>query len=128
MTPAKFDTMRRFCGLSIKETADWCGTQRRTVERWISGYSLVSESAAARMGNLNLLINKAVIEAVKQANILAAQQGGSEIQLLRYRSQETVDNSPNASGLPLGAHSMLIARSLKALDDKGFNVVIEWGD
>lgn len=124
MTPAEFDTRRRLLGLSIQEAADFLGVQRRTVERWISGYSEIPDSAIKKLDSLNAAMMRAVDQAVKFAKRKPAQ----EVALLRYRSQEAVDASPHAAGLPLGAHAVLIGRILTRLREDGFNVTVNWGD
>jgi hypothetical protein len=124
VTPAEFDTRRRLLGLSIQETSEWCGTQRRTVERWISGYSNVSPSAVLKLDTLKKNMAVAVDGAVK----LARFHDASIVSLARYRSQGAVDASPHAAGLPLGAHAILIGWTADALQEAGFEVVIAWSD
>lgn len=124
MTPAALDTRRRLLGLSIQETADYCGVARRTVERWISGYSTVDDGAAQRL----LALEERMAEAVEQAVALAMEQRPTAVALQRYRSQAAVDASPHAAGLPLGAHAILIGWTADALEDEGIGAEIAWGD
>lgn len=124
MTPAEFDTRRRLLGLSIQEVADWCEVQRRTVERWISGYSGVAENASARL----LDLEDRMTAAVEQAVALASVQKPDSVTLLRYRSQSGLDASPHAAGMPLGAHAIMIGWMADALEDEGMTVAIAWGD
>lgn len=124
MTPAEFDTRRRLLGLSIQETADYLGVQRRTVERWISGYSNVTPDALTRLEALERDMN----EAVNQALSLARERGADDMVLYRYRSQEAVDASRHAAGMPLGAHAMMIGWASEALENDGHSVTVDWGD
>lgn len=122
VTPAEFDTRRRLLGLSIQETADFCGVQRRTVERWISGYSVVPQEAAQRMDDLKDRMKAAV----RAAMDLAEHKPANDVRLIRYRSQDELETSPHAAGMPLGAHAMLIGWAAEALAGEGFTVRIEW--
>lgn len=125
MTSAEFDTRRRLLGLSIQEAADYLGVQRRTVERWIRGYSEVNPDAVERLLALEGRMSSAVEQAV--AAILSV-AGGAPKTLLRYRSQAAVDASPHAAGMPLGAHAILIGWIADELNFKGADVEIAWGD
>ena len=124
MTPAEFDTRRRLLGLSIQEAADYLGVQRRTVERWISGYSSVDDGAADRL----LALEDRMSAAVEQVVVVARDKRADTVVLLRYRSQQAVDASPDAAGLPLGAHAILIGWTADALDAEGVETEIVWGD
>ena len=124
MTPACFDTRRRLLGLSVQETADWCGVQRKTVQRWASGYSDIPDSAIERLIALEDAMSRAVDELVA----LAAEKGADVIELKRYRDQPGVDASPHAAGMPAGAHAILIGWTSDALEEAGHEVEIIWGD
>jgi transcriptional regulator with XRE-family HTH domain len=124
MTPAEFDTRRRLLGLSIQEAADYLGVQRRTVERWISGYSEVAGAAADLLFDLESRMDAAVEVVVS----VVKKQKPDEITLTRYRSQAAVDASPHAAGLPLGAHGILIGWAADTLESAGHTVEIIWGD
>lgn len=124
MTPAEFDTRRRLVGLSIQEAADWCGVQRRTVERWISGYSEVSHEACNRLVDLETRMATAVGHALE----LAQSKSPDVVEIKRYRSQAAVDASPYAAGLPLGAHAILIGWTMQALRSSGLRTAVIWGD
>lgn len=127
MNAAEFDTRRRLLGLSIQETADYVGAQRRTVERWISGAFNVSESAIERLQGLEDQMNEAVETVLQQTNILSKKHGNAdEIKLIRYASQETLDASPHATGMPLGSHAIMIGWTADALEAQGWLVVIDW--
>ena len=125
MTPAGFDTRRRLLGLSIQEAADYLGVQRRTVERWISGYSTVDAAAAARLLGLEAAMVRAAEQAVATVQQVAS---GAPAVLFRYRSQAAVDASHHAAGLPLGAHAMMIGWTADALEAEGIACEIAWGD
>lgn len=122
MTPAGFDTRRRLLGLSLQETADYCGVQRRTVERWCSGYSDIATSAIDRLDGLESQMGAAVDQAVDGAR----RQPDDTVALLRYRTQAALDASPHAAGLPLGAHAMLIGWIAEAMADLDIAVDIVW--
>lgn len=124
MTSAGFDTRRRLLGLSIQEAADYFGVQRRTVERWISGYSDVSAGAVEKLEALEDRINMAVDTALE----IAERQKPDVVQLKRYRSQAAVEASHYAAGMPLGAHAILIGWIADALEAAGFAIEISWGD
>lgn len=124
MTPAEFDTRRRLLGLSVEEAADWCGANRTTVQRWVRGKARIHPRAVERLEELE----EAMSEAVEQALDLARERGADKITLIRYWTQEALDASPHASGLPLGAHSMMIGWTADALEDDGRAVEIAWSE
>lgn len=124
MTPAEFDTRRRLLGLSMEETAEWCGANRVTVQRWIKNQSRISPSAIARLDELESRMNAAVEAAVA----VARREKPDVVRLLRYRSQAAVDASPHAAGMPPGAHAILIGWKADALEAGGQAFTIEWGD
>jgi transcriptional regulator with XRE-family HTH domain len=123
MTPAAFDTRRRLLGLSIQEAAVYLGTTRRTVERWISGYSEISEDAVAKLGALE----DKMWDAVRDAEIDAEWKRPRSVELKRYRNQEAVDAAARWAGLPLGAHAIMIGWIAEALEAKRIEVEIVWG-
>ena len=123
MTPAAFDTRRRLLGLSVEETAEWCGANRVTVQRWIKGQSRIDPKAIVRLGSLE----SDMIGAVDRAVAMVAGHPGP-VPVSRYRSQAAVDAAPLASGMPLGAHAMLIGWIAYALEDDGHDVEMVWGD
>jgi transcriptional regulator with XRE-family HTH domain len=122
VTAAEFDTRRRLLGLSIEETASWCGVKRRTVERWISGYSEVSDAGVERLEELE----SCMIKAVERGAAEAACE--DKVVLIRYRSQAALAALPHASGLPAGAHAMMTGWLWEALDHQGADVEIVWGE
>jgi hypothetical protein len=102
--------------------AQWCGANRTTVQRWHKGVSRIDPRAAARLDDLE---NKMAV-AVEQATAVAREQKPDVVELIRYRDQASLDASPNAAGLPLGAHAMMIGWLSDALEDKGYEVTIRW--
>lgn len=124
MTAAEFDTRRRLLGLSIQETADYAGVQRRTVERWISGHSGVDKRAVIAL----LGLEDKMLTAVEHTVDLAREKNAGAVALMRYRSQGAIDASPHAAGLPLGAHAILIGWTAMALADLKIQAEIVWGD
>ena len=123
MTPAAFDTRRRMLGLSVEETAEWCSANRVTVQRWIKGQSRIDPKAIARLAALE----NGMIDAVDRAVAMATGHTGP-VPLIRYRNQAGVDAAPHATGLPLGAHAMLIGWVADALEDDGHDVEMVWGE
>lgn len=67
MTPAAFDTRRRYLGLSAEETPRLCGVQDRTIRRWHAGTSPIPQDAIDALNQLE----KTMHEAVKQEIMLA---------------------------------------------------------
>lgn len=124
MTPAEFDTRRRLLGLSVQAAADYCGVNRRTIERWINGDSEMAEEAIERLQELEDRMSAAAEQAVE----LAREKQAGAVELLRYRSQQAVDASPRAAGLPLGSHAILIGWVADALEAEGVETEIVWGD
>ncbi len=123
MTPAEFDTRRRLLGLSIEETAEWCGANRVTVQRWTKGQSRIDPRAIDRLEELE----DGMAAAVERA-VATVKNHNGPVPLFRYRSQAAVDAAPHASGMPLGAHAILIGWTADALEDAGHAVEIVWGD
>jgi hypothetical protein len=123
MTPAEFDTRRRLLGLNMEETAEWCGANRVTVQRWIKGLSRIDPKAVARLETLE---NSMIISAENAVALIFGHAG--PVPLIRYRTQAAVDAAPHASGMPLGAHAILIGWTADALEDVGHEVEIVWGD
>lgn len=57
----------------------------------------------------------------------AAAAAGQPVILWRYRSQDDLEWSRHAAGLPLGAYAMMIAWASDALGAEDIDVEIRWG-
>jgi len=125
MTPAEFDTRRRYLGLSVDEAAALCGVQDRTIRRWQSGASPIPADAPAALDRLEYAMTNSVASVVR---LTTDRMAGGVIELYRYRTPEHQATSPHASGIPLGAHAMLTAWTANELVDEGFDVRVEWAD
>jgi hypothetical protein len=125
MTPAEYDTRRRFLGLSVEEAAQLHGVQDRSTRRWARGDSPIPANAI----NDLLRLEGAMTRAVDQALALARGRTPDDLVVLyRHRTPEALAQSPHAAGLPLGAHAMLIGWTADALAAAGVEVAIEWAD
>jgi transcriptional regulator with XRE-family HTH domain len=125
LTPAEFDTRRRYLGLSVDETAALCGVQDRTIRRWQNGTSPIPDDARAALKALEDAMNKAVTALVETVTNVTA---SGPVVLWRYRTKAEQDKSPHASSLPLGAHAMMIAWAADALEGEGIEVEIAWAE
>lgn len=123
MTPAEFDTRRRSLGLSTREAAALCGVQERTLNRWQAGDYAIPQDAVDALDALEESMSDAVENVVTFATDNV--ESGPVI-LWRYRTQAVLDRSEHASGMPLGAHAMMIAWAADALAAEGIGVQIEW--
>lgn len=123
MTPAELDTRRRMLGLSVDETAALCGVQDRQIRRWQSGAQPIARDVPARLEALEEAMEHAVEEIVALATDKVLD---GPVTLWRYRTAADQAQSPNARGIPLGAHAMLTAWAADALAAEGIDVTIEW--
>lgn len=116
---ARFDTYRRFLGLSIAETAGVCGVRPRTVQRWIDEDRDIPDSAWTALDDITDAVGRAVDRIVNEA-----QRAGAHATLLRYRTAEAYAESPYAEQMPLGAHALFVTLAHRRLR----KVEIQWGE
>lgn len=126
MNGAEFDTRRRALGLSVAEIAKIAGLANdRAVNRWIADEAPVPEDVAAKLDE----IESAMHDMVDQlADAAADVTMAGPIAIRRYRTQQNLDASPDAAGLPLGAHAMATSWLVERLLDEGITSAITWAD
>ena len=130
MTPAAFDTRRRMLGLSVRDTAQVCGrdggpVSEKAVNNWIRGEAPVPLDAQLALEALELRMEDqvaALVDLITDKTMIGPEP------LVRYRTQEALDDGPHACELPLGAHAMMIAWADDQLAAQGVETDIIWGE
>ena len=125
MTPAEFDTRRRALGLSLAETAAWCGVQERTAIRWCAGATPIAPTAIARLLDLEDMIAVKVEQLVET---VTKRSMAGPIDLPRYRTADELADSIEGDELPAGAHAIYVAQASDALEAEGITTRIVWAD
>lgn len=129
MTAALYRTLRKMCGLSQDEAADFHGVHLRTIRHWEAGRNNPPPGAIVELEKLNAKIESAVTKNVQFYHNLNDGELPKTVDLYRYRTVEGYAASrAGKEGLPWGVHGELIGRTLRALRGEGARVNVEWGD
>jgi len=128
LTSAEYRLIRKFCGLTKEDAMILHGVKNlRSIERWESGYSNISENASKTILEFNDEINKIVQNTIDLFIDITNKQGQApdEIVLVAY-DNETYPKYSDAAveRFPLNAHNALLIRTWQTLKDKGANVRI----
>ncbi len=129
MTAALYRTLRKICGLTQHEAADFHQVKLRTIQHWESGRSNPPPGAMAELERLNAKIERAVAGNVQLYHNLNDGELPKTVDLYCYRTAEGYAASrAGKEGLPWGANSELIGRTLLALRSHGVEVNVEYFD
>ena len=125
MTAALYRTLRKICGLTQHEAADFHQVKLRTIQHWESGRSNPPPGAMAELERLNAKIERDVAYNVHHH----LEDGHENVTFREHRTAEGYAASrAGKEGMPWGANSELIGRTLLALRSHGVKVNVEYFD
>lgn len=107
-TVTLFGVLRRHCGLSQQEAADWLGSRLDSVKNWDGGRRTCPSGVLAALRDLALRLDAAAAEAVQAVADTGAGSGEAVAVELGYA---TDDAEAQSLGWPsAGVHQALLAR------------------
>ncbi|QLI80800.1 hypothetical protein HZU75_04240 [Chitinibacter fontanus] len=130
MTPAELKTLRESLGIPVAWLAEQANVQRRTVEYWEAGRSIVPADVAELLIKLDQQFDRAAEQAFQVAQEKTSQYGQPQaVELRRYRTDAALWQArQDMQGLPVTAHAVLLNRSRKLLEKQGYAVRIDYAD
>lgn len=131
MTGAELKTIRESLGLTAKWLADKAGVAHRSAQYWEAQTFNVPDDVASLINNLDLELEKMVVNGIKTLSEKVQSQGGwsERVVLLRYSKEEDLWRfHPEMKGLPVTYHAAMLARLRSVIIGLQIPCVIVWMD
>lgn len=120
ITGTEFKLLREKCGLTLDDVAEFLGCNVRSVTRWESGKSRISENAQTALERVHALVNAYAAQALKTVEETIEKNGmPAQIALVVY-DDDDADMVAWDKKLPFHTHAACVFRTYELL--RGLNI------